>query len=157
MSYACDTHSFNFSKVIGTSPYARITGKSVYIKYLQPFWASCYVFIPLNKRAKLGDPRAYKAHFVGYSNTTLSFPNYFVIPVYDNGQYGPYRESKDVIFDPTINFSVYTDDEEPYDREFESPDHYVPFLHRTHAPPALQGALAQPVALDGRVVEGRDW
>ena len=145
MSYACDTHSYNFSTVIGTSPYTRITGKPVDIKYLQPFWASCYVFIPLNKRAKLGDPRAYKAHFVGYSNTTLCFPNYFVIPVYDNGQYGPYRESKDVIFDPTINFSVYTDNEEPYDREFENTDHYVPFLHRTHAPPALQGALAQPV------------
>jgi hypothetical protein len=41
--------------------------------------------------------------------------------------------------------TMYTDDEEPYDREFESPDHYVPFLHPTHAPPALQGALAQPV------------
>ena len=81
MSYACDTHSYNFSSVIGTSPYTKITGQPVNIKYLQPFWASCYVFIPLSKRVKLGDPRAYEAHFVGYLNTTRCFPNYFVIPV----------------------------------------------------------------------------
>ena len=68
MSYACDTHSYNFSQAIGTSPYTNITGQPVNVKYLQPFWASCYVFIPLSKRAKLGDPRAYKEHFVGYSN-----------------------------------------------------------------------------------------
>ena len=41
MSYACDTASFNFSKVIGTSPYMKITGKPINIKYLQPFWSSC--------------------------------------------------------------------------------------------------------------------
>ena len=145
MSYACDTHSYNYSSVIGTSPYTKITGQPVNVKYLQPFWASCYVFIPLSKRNKLGDPRAYKAHFVGYSNTSLCFPNYFVIPVLENGHYGKVRESKDVIFDPTINFSIYTEDEEPYDREFVNTDHYVPFIHRTRAPAILQGATAQPV------------
>ena len=62
---------------------------------------------------KLGARRAHKAKFCGYSNTYLLFPNYFVIP-YENGQYGRIRESKDVIFDPTIDFSIYTNDEEPY-------------------------------------------
>lgn len=145
MSYACDTHSHNFSRVIGTSPYTKITGQPINIKYLQPFWASCYVFIPLSKRIKLGEPRAYKAHFVGCSNTTLSFPNYFIIPVDEHGHYGRERESKDVIFDPTINFDVYAADEEPYGREFANTDHYVPFFHRTKAPVILQGPIAKPV------------
>ena len=32
MAYACDTHSFNYSSVIGTSPYMKITGQPVDIK-----------------------------------------------------------------------------------------------------------------------------
>ena len=43
MAYACDTLSYNFSSVIGTSPYMKITGQPVNIKNLQPFWSSCYV------------------------------------------------------------------------------------------------------------------
>ena len=93
MTYACDTASYNFSKVIGTSPYMKITGRPINIKYLQPFWSSCYVFIPLAGRVKLGAKRAYKAKFCGHSNTFLLFPNYFVIP-YENGKYGRIRESK---------------------------------------------------------------
>ena len=143
MIYACDTASYNFSSVIGTSPYMKITGKPINIKYLQSFWSSCYVFIPQSERVKLGSRRAYKAKFVGYSNTFLLFPNYFVLP-YSNGQYGKIRESKDVIFDPTIDFRIYTDNEEPYDREFVNTDHYVPFLHRKSAPKELQGHLATP-------------
>lgn len=46
MAYACDTLSYNYSSVIGTSPYMKITGKPINIRYLQPFWSSCYVFIP---------------------------------------------------------------------------------------------------------------
>ena len=130
MKYACDTASYNFSTVIGTSPYMKITGQPINIKYLQPFWASCYVFIPLADRVKLGSRRAYKARIVGYSNTFLLFPNYFVLP-YSNGQYGKVRESRDVIFDPSIDFKIYVDDEEPYDREFVNTDHFpTPFLHR---------------------------
>ena len=143
MSYACDTASYNYNSVIGTSPYMKITGQPVNIKYLQPFWSSCYVFIPLSERTKLGAKRAYKAKFAGYANTFLLFPHYYVIP-FKNGQYGKMRESKDVIFDPTIDFKVYTEDEEPYDREFVHTDHYVPFLHRQAAPVELQGQLAQP-------------
>ena len=90
----------------------KLTGQPVNIKYLQPCWSSCYVFIPLSERTKLGAKRAYKAKFAGYANTFLLFPHYFVIP-FKNGQYGKIRESKDVIFDPTIDFKVYTEDEEP--------------------------------------------
>ena len=114
------------------------------MKYLQPFCASCYVFIPLKDRYKVGDSRAYKAHFVGYANTTLLFPNYNVIPVSDGNNYSRHKDSKDVIFDPTINFSVYTDNEEPYDREFVNTDHYIPFLERGNAPATLQGPAATP-------------
>ena len=143
MAYACDTHSYNFSSVIGTSPYMKITGKPIDVKYLQPFWASCYVFIPREERHKIGSPRAYKAHLLGYANTNLLFPNYIVQPVID-GHYTKYKDSKNVIFDPAINFSIYTDEEEPYDREFENTDHYVPFLQRSHAPVTLQGPDAKP-------------
>ena len=145
MTYACDTHSYNFCSAIGTSPYMKITGQPINIKYLQPFWASCYVFIPLKDRIKVGAPRAYKAHFVGYANTSILFPNYIVIPVSDDNNYSRHRESKDVIFDPSINFSVYTDDEEPYDREFVNTDHYIPFLDRVNAPATLKGPHATPV------------
>ena len=91
----------------------------------------------------MGSHRAYKARFVCYSNTFILFPNYFVLPN-SNGQYGKVRESKDVIFDPSIDFKIYVDDEEPYDREFVNTDHYVPFLHRKAAPLELQGELAEP-------------
>jgi hypothetical protein len=131
MAYACDTQSYNYSSVIGTSPYMKITGKPINIKYLQPFWSSCYVYIPVKDRAKVGAPRAYKARFVGYANTTLLFPNYIVIPVNERGQYQKCKDSKNVIFDPTIDFDVYTPNEEPYDDEFLNTDHYIPFLNRS--------------------------
>ena len=101
------------------------------------------MFIPLADRVKLGSRRAYKARFVGHSNTFLLFPNYFVLQ-YSNGQYGKVRESKDDIFDPSLDFKICVDDEEPYDREFVNTDHYVPFLHRKAAPLELQGELAEP-------------
>ena len=148
MTYACDTHSYNYCSAIGTSPYMKITGKPVNLKYLQPFWASCYVYIPLKERYKIGDSRAYKAHFVGYANTTLLFPNYVIIPVSDSNNYMRHKDSKDVIFDPTINFSVYTADEEPYDREFVNTDHYIPFLERVNAPDTLRGPNAIPNLTD---------
>ena len=144
MEYACDTQSFNYSSVIGTSPYMKIIGQPINIKYLQPFWSSCYVFIPVKERNKVGDPRAYKAHFVGYSYSTLLFPNYIVIPVTNKNKYLKERISKNVIFDPTINFSIYTKNEEPYDREFETPDHYIPFNNRKNAPTDMQGPHAVP-------------
>ena len=71
------------------------------------------------------------------------FPNCFVIP-FENGHYNEIRESKDVIFDPTIDFKIYTEDEEPYDREFVNTEHNIPFLHRKSAPLELQGPQASP-------------
>ena len=144
MAYACDTHSFNYSSVIGTSPYMKITGQPVDIKYLQPFWSSCYVFIPREERNKIGSPRAYKAQFVGYANRSILFPNCIVIPVTRTGHYLKFKDSKNVIFDSTINFDVYTNNEEPYDREFENTDHYVPFMQSSEAPAVLQGPNVKP-------------
>ena len=143
MAYTSVTHSFNFSLVLGTFPYTKVTGQSIDIRWLQPFFASCYVFIPLKDRGSLGHKRAYKAKSVGYANTHLMFPNYFVIP-FENGHYSKIRESKDVIFDPTKDFKIYTEDEEPYDREFVNTEHYIPFLHRKSAPVDLQEPQASP-------------
>ena len=145
MAYACDTQSYNYSSVIGTSPYMKITGQPVNIKYLQPFWSSCYVFIPKKERNKIGAPRAYKAHFAGYVHTTLLFPNYIVIPVTEGNYYNKHKDSKDVIFDPSINFSVYTEDEEPYDREFQNKHHYIPTSERCNAPDNMRGPDATPL------------
>ena len=144
MQYACDTHSYNLCRAIGASAYMKITGQPVNLKYLQSFWSSCYVHIPVKDRNKVGDPRAYKAHFVGYANISLMFPNCIVIPVSDNNRYSRHKESKDVIFDPTINFITYTQDEEPYDRELVNTDHDIPFLDRLNAPVTLQGPHATP-------------
>ena len=148
MKYACDTLSYNFSSVIGTSPYMKITGKPINVNYLQPFWSSCYVFIPRKERNKIGAPRAYKAHFAGYVNSTLLFPNYVVIPVTDGNYYKKHKDSKDVIFDPSINFSVYTEDEEPYDREFANKYHYIPSSERKNAPDNMKGPHVQPLIQD---------
>jgi len=57
MTYACQTQSFCLSSVLGTSPYNFLTGQHVNLKNLQPFWASCYVYIPTkNGWAKSGFP-----------------------------------------------------------------------------------------------------
>jgi transposase InsO family protein len=57
MEYACRTQGFNYSSTLGTSPYHFITGKHVNVHHLHPFWASCYVHIPLkNGWAKSGFP-----------------------------------------------------------------------------------------------------
>ena len=121
----------------------KITGKPININYLQPFWSSCYVFIPRKERNKIGAPRAYKAHFAGYVNTTLLFPNYVVIPVTEGNYYNKHKDSKDVIFDPSINFSVYTEDE--VCTEFANTHHYTPFTKRKTAPDNMQGPHAQPL------------
>ena len=104
MTYAAITMGFNFSSAIGTSPYYYITGQKANLKYLHPFWSKCYVFLPTEfRQSKLGSPRAHKARFVGYDNTTISFPKYIVMEILENGQYGKIKSSKDVIFDNSIN------------------------------------------------------
>ena len=100
MSYACTTQSFNYAPRIDDSPYHFTTGQHVDIKHLHPFWARCYVHIPLkDRKGKVAAARAYTAHFVGYLFTSTLFQNFNVLEVYPDDKYGTVRNSKDVIFD----------------------------------------------------------
>ena len=119
MSYACITHSFNYSKRIHDSPYHFTTGQHIDINSLHPFWASVYVHIPLKDRnGKVGHPRAYQGHFVGYLFTSTVFDNFIVLEVLESGHYGKLRHSKDVIFDTSINFLHPDTDSFPSDEAF---------------------------------------
>jgi Reverse transcriptase (RNA-dependent DNA polymerase) len=143
MSYAAVTMGFNFSSAIGTSPYYYITGSKANVKYLHPFWSKCYVHIPLELRqGKVGFKRAHKARFVGYDNTTILYPNYIVMEILENGNYGKIKSSKDVIFDNSIEYNKNTEDEEPYEREFMNPDTYIPFAMRMDVPEKYRGPNA---------------
>ena len=72
MTYARDTHSFNYHSRYQDSPCHMITGGHVDVRQLYPFWCRCWVYIPLNDRhGKVNAPSALKAHFVGYSYTTI--------------------------------------------------------------------------------------
>ena len=105
MSYACITHSFNYSTRINDSPYHFTTGHHININSLHPFWARVYVHIPLkDRKGKVGHRRAYQGHFVGYLFTSTVFDNFIILEVLENGHYGTIRHSKDVIFDTSINF-----------------------------------------------------
>ena len=141
MTYAADTLGFNFSEAIGTSPYHYITGNKANIKYLHPFWSKCYVYIPLELRdgGKVGVKRAHKARFIGYNNSTILFPNYLVMEITSEGTYGKVKSSKDVIFDNSIEYAKSELNEEPFDREFESPDTYIPFAMRMKVPEKFRG------------------
>ena len=109
MTYAATTLGYNFSKVIGTSPYYYITGAKANLKYLHPSWSKCYVNIPLEfRQGKLGCHRAHKARFVGYDNTTVLFPDYLVMEILDGGVYGKMKSSKDIMFDNSIVHSFHT-------------------------------------------------
>ena len=119
MTYACDTHSFNPNSRINDSPYHYITGRHVDVTQLHPFFARCFVHIPPSERdSKIGDPRAYKAHFVGYDYTSILTKTYKVIEVYADGRYGKVRSSKDVIFDHSINFRSACPNDMPTDEAF---------------------------------------
>jgi Reverse transcriptase (RNA-dependent DNA polymerase) len=143
MTYAAETLGFNFSEAIGTSPYYYITGTKANVKYLHPFWSKCYVYIPLElRKGKIGTKRAHKARFVGYNNSTILFPNYIVMEINDNGTYGKVKSSKDVIFDNSIEYSRHKEDEEPYDREFNNPDSYIPYAMRMNVPDKFKGPNA---------------
>ena len=119
MAYACITMSFNYSSRIDDSPYHFTTGQHVDITSLHPFWARVYVHIPLKYRGgKVGHPRAYQGHFVGYLYTSTLFDNFIVLEVHANGTYGKIRHSKDVIFDTSINFLNPDPDTFPEDDAF---------------------------------------
>ena len=143
MTYSAITMGFDFSSSVGTSPYYYITGHKANVKYLHPFWSKCYVFIPIEfRQGKLGSPRAHKARFVGYDYTTILFPNYMVMGILDNNNYGKIKSSKDVIFDNSINNDKNIDNEAPYDREFKNPETYIPYAMRMDVPHQYQGANA---------------
>jgi hypothetical protein len=59
--------------------YFFVYGQHVNIKHLHPFWARCWVFIALeDRKGKVGFPRAYKAHFVGYESSRTPEPTFKV-------------------------------------------------------------------------------
>jgi hypothetical protein len=146
-----------------------ITRRHVDVRQLYPFWCRCWVYIPLNDRhGKVNAPRALKAHFVGYSYTTVLTKTYKYIEVYADGTYGKVRVSKDVIFDLSINFTsmrqaMPTEDAFGYGQTLSYPlnarnaEHRVRFsdshmLSRTGEPsvpaPPLAPILKPPVALE---------
>jgi hypothetical protein len=49
--YACVTMVFNYNFAIDDSPYLMTTGQHIDINHLHPFWAKCYVYIPLEQRS----------------------------------------------------------------------------------------------------------
>ena len=79
---------------------------SILPKYLHPFWTPVYFTVPAHERkqGKLGQARALKGFFVGYSYAKYLQPCYRVVAKYANGTYGRVCITKDVIFDLTINF-----------------------------------------------------
>ena len=119
MSYACITHSFNYSTRINDSPYHYTRGQHIDIKSRHPFWASVYVHIPLRDRnGKLGHRRAHQGHFVGYLFTSTVFDNFIILEVLPSGHYGGIRHSIDVFFDISINFLNPDPDTFPNEADF---------------------------------------
>ena len=104
--YACHCDGFGYKNKIGTSPYFYINQRHIHLKYLHPFWTPVYFTVPAHERkqGKLGQARALKGFFVGYSYAKYLQPCYRVVARYANGTYGRVRITKDVIFDLTINF-----------------------------------------------------
>ena len=80
------------------------------------------------KHGKLGQPRALKGFFVGYSYSRYLQPYYRVVARYANGTYGRVRITKDVIFDLAINFKSDLEKDLPTIGEFNS----IPSLEVVH-------------------------
>ena len=122
IQYACHCDGFGYKSKIGTSPYFYLTQRHVHLKYLHPFWTPVYYTIPPHERhgGKLGQARALKGYFVGYSYSRYLQPCYRVVAKYANGTYGRVRITKDVIFDMNINFRSELDSDLPTEAEFNS-------------------------------------
>ena len=71
-------------------------------------------------RGKLGQARALKGYYVGYSYSKYLPPCYRVVAKYANGTYGRVRITKDVIFDMNINFRSELESDLPTEAEFNS-------------------------------------
>jgi hypothetical protein len=145
MEYACKTASLNYHRKIGTMPYFFVYGQHVNIKHLHPFWARCWVFIALeDRKGKVGFPRAYKAHFLGYESSRTLEPTFKVIQVHSNGTYGKVGISKDVIFDDTIDFhnETVSPPDSDFNRGIDEQDRIVPVIR---APMPLIAPSVQPI------------
>ena len=86
IQYACHCDGFGYKSKIGTSPYFYLTQRHVHLKYLHPFWTPVYYTIPHHERhgGKLGQARALKGYFVGYSYSKYLQPCYRVVAQYAN-------------------------------------------------------------------------
>jgi hypothetical protein len=92
------------------------TGEHIDINHLNPFWAKCYVYIPLERRSgKLGFPRIYNARFVGYALASIKFRTYYAVADKGHGV----RYSKDVVFDDSDDYVYWTDDTFPAEIAYE--------------------------------------
>ena len=122
--YACLCDGFGYKHKIGTSPYFYINQKHIHLKYLHPFSTPVYFTVSAHERkqGKLGQARALKGFFVGYSYSK------YLQPCYRVGTYGRVRITKDVIFDLTINFKSDLDKDLPTLGEFNN----VPSLELVH-------------------------
>ena len=120
IQYACHCDNFGYKSKIGTSPYFYLTQRHVHLKYLYPFWTPVYYTIPPHERheGKLGQARALKGYFVGYSKYLQ--PSYRVVAKYANGTYGQVGIAKDVIFDMNVNFRSELESDLPTEAEFNS-------------------------------------
>ena len=89
-----------------------------------------YFTVPAHERkqGKLGQARALKGFFVGYSYAKYHQPCYRVVAKYANGIYGRLRITKDVTFDLTINFKSDLEKDLPTLKEFNS----IPSLELVH-------------------------
>ena len=79
-------------------------------------------------KAKLGQPRALKGFFVGYSYSRYLQPCFRVVARYANGTYGRVRITKDVIFDLAINFKSELENDLPTVGDFN----IIPSLELVH-------------------------
>ena len=112
MSYACITHSFNYSTQINDSSYHFTTGSILRpVAFIHSGLASIYFHISLKDRSgKVGHRRAYQGHFVGYLFTLTVFTtylhhNFIILEVLETGKYSQLRHSIGFVkFDISTNF-----------------------------------------------------
>ena len=128
--YACHCDGFGYKNKIGKSPYFYMNQRHIHLKYFHPFWTPVYFTVPPHERkqGKLGQPRALKGFFVGYSYSRYLQPCYRVVARYANGTYGRVRITKDVIFDLAINFKSDLEKDLPTIGEFNN----IPSLELVH-------------------------
>ena len=89
-----------------------------------------YFAVPAHERkqGKLGQARALKGFFVGYSYSKYLQLCYRVVAKYANRTYGRVRITKDMIFDLTINFKSDLEKDLPTLKEFNG----MPSLELVH-------------------------